>query len=347
MSKKDRELLKKKQELPLKNKILLTENKIKHFYRSFNGEVYISFSGGKDSTVLTSIARKLYPDIPLVFSNTGLEYPEIVKFVKTFIEDTSKYKEINIRGYKVRHFKKSNVFIINPKYSFKEVIEKEGYPVLSKKISRFIKDLQNPTNNNKVTRKMRLTGEMKNGNKTVVGKLSEKWKNKFFNIEDEDKLIYKDKASFKVSHRCCNLLKKQPFNVIRSEFNLKPIIGTLASESNFRKNKYLQNGCNIYDSKKPKSFPLSFWTNQDILKYIYKNNIEYCSIYGEIIKENNIYKLTGEQNTGCIFCAFGVQYDDEPNRFQRLKKTHPKLHKYAMENLGLKDVLDFIDIPYN
>ena len=47
-----------------------------------DGQVYISFSGGKDSTVLLHIARQIYPEIEAVFVNTGLEYPEIQKFVK-------------------------------------------------------------------------------------------------------------------------------------------------------------------------------------------------------------------------------------------------------------------------
>jgi 3'-phosphoadenosine 5'-phosphosulfate sulfotransferase (PAPS reductase)/FAD synthetase len=346
MNKKDMDFLRKKQELPLKNKVALTEIKVKHFYNAFNGDVYVSFSGGKDSTVLLDIARNLYSNIPIVFSNTGLEYPEIVEFVKTFIKDSSKYNEVEVRGHKIRHYEEDNVFIIRPKYSFKEVIEKEGYPILSKRTSRFIKDLQNPTENNKVTRQMRMTGNMANGGTTTVGKLAEKWKEKFFDIEDEENLIYENKVDFKVSNRCCNLLKKQPFKALKSEFNLKPIIGTLANESYLRKNRYLNSGCNVYDSKNPRSAPLSFWTEQDILEYLYTNDLPYSSIYGEIIKEKDSYKLTGEQRTGCVFCAFGAHLEDEPNRFQRLKKTHPKLYKYAMDNLGMKEVLDFIDVPY-
>jgi len=69
--------------LPLEAKIIKTELRIREFYDHFNGEVYVSFSGGKDSTVLLDIARSLYPDIPAVFFDTGLEYPELKEFVKT------------------------------------------------------------------------------------------------------------------------------------------------------------------------------------------------------------------------------------------------------------------------
>lgn len=52
--------------MPLEAKIQLTRQRIINFYEYFDGEVYISFSGGKDSTVLLDIARKIYPDITAV-----------------------------------------------------------------------------------------------------------------------------------------------------------------------------------------------------------------------------------------------------------------------------------------
>lgn len=55
--------LKQRQSLPLEAKIQLTRQRIIDFYEYFDGEVYISFSGGKDSTVLLDIARKIYQDI--------------------------------------------------------------------------------------------------------------------------------------------------------------------------------------------------------------------------------------------------------------------------------------------
>ena len=71
------------QSLPLSAKILMTKQRIKNWYDYWNGQVYVSFSGGKDSTVLLHIARELYPDIEAAFVNTGLEYPEIQKFVRS------------------------------------------------------------------------------------------------------------------------------------------------------------------------------------------------------------------------------------------------------------------------
>ena len=74
--------LKERQAWSLEQKIDHSLGVINQFYERLNGQVYISFSGGKDSTVLYWLARKLYPNIKAVFCNTGNEYPDIVKFVR-------------------------------------------------------------------------------------------------------------------------------------------------------------------------------------------------------------------------------------------------------------------------
>ena len=108
------------QALPLEVKIRKSQQRIKEWYEHWNGQVYIGFSGGKDSTVLLHIAREVYPDIEAVFVDTGLEYPEIRAFVKTF----------------------DNVTWLKPKMNFKQVIEQHGYPVISKRVSRQIHDVK-------------------------------------------------------------------------------------------------------------------------------------------------------------------------------------------------------------
>lgn len=74
--------LKQKQSLPLEQKINMSKVRIKQFYDAMDGDVYVSFSGGKDSTVLLHLIRSIYPNIPGVFINTGLEYPDIIDFVR-------------------------------------------------------------------------------------------------------------------------------------------------------------------------------------------------------------------------------------------------------------------------
>ena len=109
--------LKIKQALPLNIKVNMTVARIKAWVDHFGLDgVYVSFSGGKDSTVLLHIAREIYPDIKAVFVDTGLEYPEIREFVKGF----------------------DNVDWIRPKLTFKQVIEKYGYPFISKEVSECV-----------------------------------------------------------------------------------------------------------------------------------------------------------------------------------------------------------------
>ena len=124
-----------------------------------------------------------------------------------------------------------------------------------------------------------------------------------------------------------------------------PIVGTLAEESSLRMTHYLKEGCNAFDSKRPKSTPLGFWKNEDILQYIKENNIKIPSVYGEIVEEDGKLKTTGCDRTGCIYCAYGCHLETE-NRFLRLEQTHPQLHQYCMESLGMKDVLEYMNIAY-
>ena len=104
------------QALPLNRKIQITQTRIIEWYQRYKGQVCVSFSGGKDSAVLLHIARQLYPNIPAVFSNTGLEYPEIQRFVKS----------------------KDNIDIVTPSTRFDEVISTYGYPLISKEVAEAI-----------------------------------------------------------------------------------------------------------------------------------------------------------------------------------------------------------------
>ena len=157
-------------------------------------------------------------------------------------------------------------------------------------------------------------------------------------------------TDIKVSNRCCYIMKKKPLHKYKAESGKYPIIGTMATEGAQRERAWLLNGCNAFDSKDPKSQPMSFWTEQDVLQYLKEFNIPYCSIYGDIIEdENGNLKTTSCSRTGCVFCAFGAQIEKEPNRFQLLKESHPKLWNYCMKpwdegGLGMKEVLKQINV---
>jgi 3'-phosphoadenosine 5'-phosphosulfate sulfotransferase (PAPS reductase)/FAD synthetase len=287
-------MLKQRRSLLLEQKVKLSQRRIRTFYEALRGKVYVAFSGGKDSTVLLDVVRHVYPNVPGVFIDTGLEYPEIRQLVKTV----------------------ENVTWIRPKLSFKRVIEKYGYPVVSKEQACFIREYR--TTKSDYLRKIRWEGK---GERHSF-KISEKWK-------------FLVKAPFKISERCCDKLKKDPVKRYEKETGKRPYLGLLASDSVGREVYYLHNGCNILNSKKKRSSPIMFWREEDIWDYIKSRGLKYASIYDK-----------GASRTGCIFCMFGVHLEKEPNRFQRLKETHPKLYDYCINKLGIGQVLDYIDVPY-
>jgi 3'-phosphoadenosine 5'-phosphosulfate sulfotransferase (PAPS reductase)/FAD synthetase len=293
------------QSLPLEAKIVKSQQRIREWYNHWDGDVYISVSG-KDSCVVYDLVKKMYPNVPVVFCDTGLEYPEIVSHVKTL----------------------ENVTVLRPKYTFKEIIDKYGYPVISKEQSQYIDDYRRAKSDKW---KQRLL----NGDEKGHFKISNKWK-------------YLVKAPFKISEECCRYLKKIPFNNYAKETNRKPFLGTLASDSMARRKHYMSSGgCNVYDQKIPKSSPIGFWMLQDVLSYLKNYNVSYSSIYGDIVEDKNgLLKTTGVENTGCMFCMFGVHMEKTPNRFQKMKQTHPKHWDYCINKLNLRQVLDYIYVPY-
>ena len=296
--------LQQKKSLPLDAKILMTKRRLKQWHIQYNGNVYLAFSGGKDSTVLKDILEDVFPDVPAVFCNTGLEYPEVKKFAMS----------------------QNNVKVITPKMMFKEVISRYGYPVISKEQSSYIADIRNTKS--EYIRNLRL-----NGNKTKSYKLSEKWK-------------FMLNAPFKISDKCCKIMKKEPFIRYERETGSKGIIATMTDESSLRLNTWLRFGCNAFNAKRPLSRPMSFWTEQDVLQYIVEHNLKIASVYGEIKqKENGEYYTTGVKRTGCMFCMYGVQ-NETPNRFQIMQRTHPKQYEFCMNTLGLKDVMSYMNIPF-
>lgn len=310
--------LKQKQSLPLEAKIMLTQKRVEEWYKHWDGQVYLSFSGGKDSTVLKHIIENTpgIHNVPSVFVNTGLEYPEVQNFVR----------------------KCNNVTIIRPEKSFKQVIEECGYPIISKEIAQTILYARRSIESG--GKKYKYALDKLNGTSICksTGKLSiyncNKWK---FLLD----------APFKISSECCKFLKKNPAKKYNKETNRKPITATMACESRRRTSQWLQHGCNGLNMKSPISNPMSFWTEQDVLQYITEYKIPYCEIYGEIQKDKNRkYFTTKWDRTGCMFCMFGVHLEKTPNRFQLMRESHPKLYRYCMEKLGIKDVLDFLNIGY-
>ncbi len=302
------------QSLPLAAKIVMSQRRIRDWYDYWHGDVYVSFSGGKDSTVLKHLVENtpgVY-DVPVVFIDTGLEYPEVRKFAT----------------------ERADV-VLRPEMRFDEVIQKYGYPVISKEVANAVHGAK-PGN----TRWLRLKGEAID---PKTGKPS------LFNMAKWGFML---DAPFNVSDKCCDVMKKRPAQRYQKETGRKPYLGLLADESLKRRRAWMKTGCNAYDKADPQSQPMAFWTEQDILEYIRRYNLEYASVYGDIVEDDDgKLKTTLCDRTGCIFCGFGCHMEKGKNRFQRMKETHPRQYDYCMrpveeKGLGLREVLDYIGVPY-
>ena len=191
-----------------------------------------------------------------------------------------------------------------------------------------------------------------------------------FNLEKYKSLI---NAPFKISPKCCQIMKKTPIKKYNKENKMHAMTAEMAEESQLRTTEWLKNGCLGFDMKNPKAMPMSFWTEQDVLQYIKENNIEIAKVYGKIINDTNLIdgfeqlamcdngcklKTSKCNRTGCMFCLMGVQCEKGKTRFQLMKETYPKLYNYCIgggefnelglwqpnqQGLGLGFVMDTIN----
>lgn len=335
------------QQMPLEIKVGMTKNRIRRWVNEFGTDgVYIAFSGGKDSTVLLDLVKEDYPSIEAVFVDTGLEYPEIRDFVKSF----------------------DNVTILRPKMSFFDVLRTYGYPLISKEVSNTIEAARRNIAEGK-TYTLRV--------KKIMGEITRRDAGKSrYNHEKYKPLLDVD---FAISDKCCNVMKKAPAAEFVKRTGKKPMIATMAEESLLRQTDWLRRGCNAFDGKHIESKPMSFWTEQDVLYYIKEKGLRIASVYGDIVYANNPQQIrieeicafmdlrklnklttTGCERTGCMFCPFGCQREKSPTRFERLKQTHPRQYEYCIgggeydgwiwkpnkKGLGLGHVFDTLNAIY-
>jgi 3'-phosphoadenosine 5'-phosphosulfate sulfotransferase (PAPS reductase)/FAD synthetase len=255
------EELKYRQGWTLEQKIDHAAGAVSVFREKVQGKIYCSVSGGKDSEVMLDIIRRFVDKNALaVFCNTGNEYPEVVKFVR----------------------QTENLITVRPDIQIKQIIERYGFPLISKEQSRYI-------NQAKHTKSDKLLHIRLYGGEKGIGKISERWKS----------LI---DAPFDVSEKCCTYLKRKPFEKFHKETGLFPVIGTMAGESRLRLQKWLKHGCNSFESNMIASYPMSIWTENDVWAYIRRFNLPYSPIYD-----------MGIRRTGCMVCVIPTKIKSKPS----------------------------------
>ena len=365
MNKITTEELKGLQGLPLEDKIAHAVQVILRYYLHYKGQVYLTFSGGKDSQVVLEILRRMfngtfkkyfaevpyeygltpencmcYGEVPALFAGTGLEKPEIRKHAMSFSETTK----------------------TRPKKKFVDVIKEEGYAVGSKLHARLIRNFNdNPSSRNLTTRTFALTGVMPSGKKTQ-SKIPKRYhhlldRSKMGDLPDIEKHgDFTDGAPLKITDKCCDYFKKEPFRRYQKATGRKPITGTMAEESLQRMLSYMSSGCNTFSGGKSMSRPLSIWKVTDIWAFHDKYSITFASCYYEQEIEYQGMKIPveGSQREGCMFCLFGIEFDERQkkkgerkfNRFEKLAITHPRQHRFMVKELGFDNVANLLNFSH-
>lgn len=207
-----------------------------------------------------------------------------------------------------------NIIWLKPKKTFKQVCSEYGYPVISKETAQKLHEVR--TTKSDFMLRLRTTG--------VEGRKRQEIPKKWQFLID---------APFKISHKCCDVLKKEPLHRYEKETGSKAITGVMAAESSARLQKIASSGCFAF-GKRPMLKPMSFWTPQDSHRCL--KLMPHCLLY------DPPFNFT---RTGCMLCGFGAQLNN-PNKFQQLQHTHPRIHEKAIPAFGLDKVLDYIGVPY-
>lgn len=283
-------------------KIANAMHRVEDLYFQTDGNCYLSFSGGKDSTVVLAIIKMCEDiltipknSIPAVFSNTGIELGSTVNFVNWVSE--------NYYG---------NVQIIKPEKTFSWIVKNKGKPMKSKIKSQLLSRFQSGSENT-----------MKN----LLGQNDKLIKAK---IANKDLHLLHPNFDIKVSDSCCQILKKKPFEKYNRDHDIKGyILGERIAEGGIRAtsaSKRLNAGGKLCTKTKGKyivKMPIVDWTDRDIEEFIEKYNVPLSKAYTE----------QGYERTGCFLCPFSLQLS---KNLEKLYKYEPNRYKASM--FWLKDV---------
>jgi len=244
-------------ELSLEEKVNISLKIIKKSL-SYSKTPAVAFSGGKDSIVVLHLVRELMPDVITIFDNTGVEFPETIKYVKTLA------KEWNL-----------NLIEAKPNTNFWRIISEKGYPIGGRGSQFFLKKMQEET-------------------------------------------------GIKIGNKCCYELKEKPVKKLVKKQKIDLIfVGNRVHESVMRKFNLADFGAIRFSStyRAVISWPIFFFTEQDIWDYIQKYNLPI----------NPLYKM-GYKRVGCWACMQDIFHKD--NRILDLRENHPKLYRYLMKYYG-------------
>lgn len=250
------------------NEFLLQDRlqKIRQIVNKYGEEnFYISFSGGKDSTVLSALVDMALPEnrIPRVYVDTGIDYEMVRKFVVTMSHTDDR------------------VVIIKPRVPIKPMLEEKGYPFKSKEHSLILETYQKSgLKTHWVKQYLQVDTERPN-------------KKDCYACPKCLRRQFSEDYNLKVSDSCCKELKEVPLKQWQVENNRYfGMLGLMPSEGGRRINAK----CLVFKGKKFMNFqPLVVVTKDWEEWFIEKYHVDICAIY---------YPPYNFTRTGCKGCPF-------------------------------------------
>lgn len=328
--------------MPINDKIKWSNKKIEEFLvwceQNNYSEVLISFSGGKDSTVLldlvVNVHKKINSKLFLVPAYAiEITFPTTIKFIR---ETVSFYQE------KCSYLK--NPLFVKPKKAWNEILKEKGYPIFSKQISVVLNRLKRSKTKTELSQ-------------IAFGiKPSARYKLSYHRLFllDSEMTYFLDENNQRIdyyfSEKCCDYVKGGLKHDKRPSF-----IGTMANESLLRKQSWIKHGCNIFNKTHPMSRPLSLWNAKDVWTYVKKFNLKINDAYGYDSNSHNIDELRFSR-LGCTSCPLGSSIeeyiankhsknDELPkeykfqNRFEKLLQYMPNLYESQVWKTGMYNII--------
>ncbi len=324
-------------------------------------QVAIAFSGGKDSTVLWDLIRKHFPQAEpwIIFGNTGVEYPESLKFARKLGREWGGERFVEARPAKTEK--------VGLKYpAQREVMD---WLIAQGRIWEVLKEDGKLKSTDAMERAA--TPEMWENFRQrrliwpegttmgyfwckdqygfpILGKAASKLDARRINIDcflqfsesdsEKPELLeyYRLLKYVKISQHCCTVLKKEPSERAQARLDVDVIFkGLMASESRSRQTNFCTRGYIFKSSRDHLGEdpfyhvnPISIWTDEDIWAYIRKYDVPYSPLYDMGYKDAAGVEHKIQRN-GCWGCATGITFAD--NQMAMLRRTHPRLWRKVMD----------------
>lgn len=341
---------------PVERQYMIAQAKIMQAISETKGDLSISFSGGKDSSLLLDMYCEVvkftdYADKPIrvVFADTTNETSAMYKHIKFFISYVEDKYGVNIDFIKTRP---ANGL------TWARFIRENGIPLISKEQSKAVRAIKTDMKRLHVdyqtvlklakpeincVKELQDIGFSKTGVLSLTGFV---YKRQTFGKRFilSNKWLPMVNCPVDLTEQCCYNVKESPLLSLPYK---NQMTGEQAQESSSREAHYLKTGCNFrYANGSYHSKPFGAMTSDGVLYAIKYRGVPICSDYGDIIYTDGHYKCSKQQRTGCALCGFGCQYDTQ--RFVRLQETEPAKVKFAFKSrenggAGYGDAIEYMN----